>query len=108
MKTNYDNMKKIADMLTTVVMSQSGTNDSLRRNQQAITAEIASLENRYGNKFGDDESQQVDEIKTRNDGITLKTDQEIKLSEESTLKEWQEKVLSLDWTDDGAAQMEAA
>ena len=108
MKSNYDNMKKIADMLTTVVMSQSGTNDSLRRNQQAITAEIASLENRYGNKFGDDESQQVDEIKKRNDGITLKTDQEILLSEESTLKEWQEKVLNLDWTDDGAAQVEAA
>lgn len=74
MKASYDNMLTIEDMLNTVVMNKRGINDYLRRNQQAITAEIASLENRYGNKFGDDESQQVDEIKKRNDGITLKTD----------------------------------
>ena len=99
MKTSYDNMKKIYDMLQDVVKSYTETEDSVIRNQQAITAAIASLKGRYGDKMGDEETSQINEIEDRNNGIRLTTEDEIKQSQDGTYKDWEEKVFSLPWGD---------
>ena len=111
MKTSYDNMKKIYDMFHDNIKSLSETEDSLKRNQKAITAQIASLKGRFGDKLSAEETSQIKEIEDRNNGMPLPTPEEIQQSQDSEIKNWEKEVFSLPWgnmEDHGAAQMEAA
>ena len=74
-------------------------NQSMQRNKTKITANISSLKSRYGDKFGDEETSEIKEIETNNDGVNPFSDVEIKERQENSFKRWQEKVLNLPWGD---------
>ena len=109
MTKNFLSMQIIYQLLEESVNGISKNANTLRRNKKVLTGEIASLRSRYSDKFGDEETSQVNELEERNNDTTVQTDLEIKKAQESAFKEWQEEVFSLPWDEDfGALQMNAA
>ena len=98
MSWNFIDMQTVYSLFKATVNAISENENTLKRNKQVLTGEIGNLRSKYSNKFGDEETSQVNEIEKRNNGTPVKTDLEIKMAQESANEEWQTGVFGIEWS----------